>query len=216
MMKHLNTLPRSVKLMMSFITTVLMLVGCSMFEPPTASSDAEQSNGNLWNPQLGDEIESGRQIPIILDENYWDTPGPSINPFRGLNFATPVPIDGILGGTVTCGNHNFVVPAGAIVGVINFTMVLASGSGIAVDCGPSPLDFVDGIPVRITMSYAGTQYDPDYCERRGIEPLDASLLQIYYMAPDGSLERQDASRIYDAGAKTISVEVDHFSRYIVA
>ena len=108
------------------------------------------------------------------------------------------------------------MPAGSISGTRNFTIALAPGSGIGVDCGPSPLDFADGLPVRLTLSYAGTQYDPDYCERAGIEPLDASLLQIWYVPATGSPEQQRAGRVYDAGTKTISVEVDHFSRYIIA
>ncbi len=212
---------RPLGLAMSLIAAIFVLVGCSIIDPPTASNDVTESSGDLWNPQPGDEIVPGRQIPIIMDESYWETPGLTINPslrglVGGLIGATPIPIDGALGGTVTCGNHRFEVPAGAVTGVVNFTMVIASNSGIAVDCGPSPLIFADGHPVRLSLSYAGTQYDPDYCERVGIEPLDPSPLQIWYMATDGTMILQSAERQWNASAKTISVNVDHFSRYIIA
>ncbi len=217
MKKQLAPLFRPISLLVGLVTASLLVIGCSLLEPPTASSDSTESSTNLWTPQLGDELVPGRQIPIILDENYWETPG-MINPsLRGLTNVAPVPISGAVGGTVRCGNHNYVVPAGAISGTINFTMALASGSGIGVDCGPSPLNFNSGYRVRLTLSYAGTQYDPDYCERAGIEPLDASLLQIWYVPANGDAPiRQDMGRIFDAGTKTISVQVDHFSRYIVA
>ncbi|MBK6911168.1 MAG: hypothetical protein IPK53_18430 [bacterium] len=214
-----HSLFRSVALLTGILAVALFTLGCSLFEAPTANSDSADTATDLWNPQPGDEIVPGRPIPVIMDEDYWDAPGMDINPNRrpvGQLGATPVPIDGAVGGIVRCGSHNFVVPVGAIDGTVNFTLALASGTGIGVDCGPSPLFFADGSPVRLSLSYAGTQYDPDYCERAGIEPLDASQLQIWYMAPDGSLTVEQAERFFDPAAKTISVSVDHFSRYIIA
>lgn len=219
MSKIFSSQSRLILVLLNVAAALFLVVGCSIFESPTVSNDADENTLHLWTPQLGDELVEGRQIPIILDENYWETPG-MVNPsLRGLTggLIGAIPIDGLLGGTVRCGNHNYYVPAGAVSGTVNFTIALASGTGIGVDCGPSPLNFADGIPVRLTLSYAGTQYDPDYCERAGIEPLDPSELQIFYMPNDGSDPvRQDNDRILDAGAKTISVDVDHFSRYIIA
>lgn len=215
MKKNLSSLFRPVGLLISLISLAVFAVGCSMFDAPTASNEPEPTT-NLWNPQPGDELEPGRPIPIILDENYWDEPGINVNPRRvGMLVATPV--DGDLGGTVRTGNHWYTVPAGAVDGTILFTIATASASGIAIDCGPSPLSFENGLPVRITLSYVGTQYDQDYCERNGIEALDPSELEIWYDPRDGSSPiRQEVGRVFDAGSKTISVEVDHFSRYILA
>lgn len=216
-MKNLTkNLSRISQLFVGLITVLLFSIGCSNLESPTLSNDAGESL-DLWSPQLGDELVEGRQIPIILDEMYWETPG-MVNPaLRGIGNFSAYPIDGNIGGTVRCGYHSFVVPPGAVGGIVNFTMSLASGTGIGVDCGPSPLSFNDGLPVRLTLSFAGTQYDADYCERAGIEPLDPSDLQIFYVPNDGSEPvQQDIGRVLDAGAKTISVEVDHFSRYIIA
>ncbi|MBL0061771.1 MAG: hypothetical protein IPP40_09910 [bacterium] len=217
MKKQFSSLFRPISLLLGLATASLWVIGCSLIEPPTASNDATETVNNLWSPQLGDELVPGRQIPIILDENYWETPG-MVNPsLRGLTNATPVPYQRYDGWN-SCGVGTTIYGASrAISGTINFTLALASGSGIGVDCGPSPLNFNAGVPVRLTLSYAGTQYDPDYCQRVGIEPLDASLLQIWYAPANGDAPvRQDRGRIFDAGTKTISVQVDHFSRYIVA
>ncbi len=209
-------LSRPLSLIAAVIAASLMTIGCSLFDPPTASNDVADATVDLWAPEPGDEIVPGRPIPVIMDENYWETPG-TVNPsLRGLTGVTRVIINGAFGGTVTCGLHNYVVPSGAVSGLITFTMSLASTNGIAVDCGPSPLSFNSGAPVRITLSYAGTQYDPDYCAQRGIEPLDASELEIFHMSQDGDFEQQDDDREFNPSTKTISVEVSHFSRYIVA
>lgn len=215
MKKCLSSMFRPLGLLLTLIALVAFAVGCSTVNAPTASNESDAST-NLWNPQLGDEVQPGRQIPIILDENYWDEPGITVNP-RRVGTLIAAPIDGDLGGTVRSGNHWYTIPAGAVDGTINFTIATASAFGIAVDCGPSPLSFTAGIPVRLTLSYAGTQYDPDYCERNGIEALDPSELQIWYDPQDGTSPiRQEHGRAFDAGTKTISVEVDHFSRYILA
>lgn len=214
MKKNLLSMFRFSRLSASIGLLAALLVGCSSLNAPTASTSTEEETG-LWTPAPGDEIVAGRPIPIILDENYWETPGITINPrMRPASSVIPVPVDGEIGGTVSCGNHRFVVPTGAVDGIVNFTMSIASTVGIGVDCGPSPMSFT--VPVRVYLSYAGTQYDPDFCETSGIEPLDASRLQIWYMAPDGSLELQERGFSFDPETKTISVEVDHFSRYIIA
>ncbi|MBK6766643.1 MAG: hypothetical protein IPG71_10115 [bacterium] len=212
--QHFKSKPTGV--LASLFAFAFLIFGCSSGESPTASLDQEISS-DLWSPQPGDQVQPGRPIPVIIDENYWDQPGMTINPRRPVNVATPVPIDGDEGGIVRSGNHSYVIPAGAIDGTINFTMSAASAVGIAVDCGPSPLYFADGHPVRLSLSYAGTQYDTDFCIPRGIIPLDPSALQIWYDPQDGSpLILQESNRTFDADTKTISIDVDHFSRYILA
>ncbi|MCB9365672.1 MAG: hypothetical protein H6506_04825 [Calditrichaeota bacterium] len=215
MKRFLISLLRPSSLLAGLMLVTAMLVGCSAITSPTAS-DGSEPVSTLWTPEPGDEVVPGRPIPMIQDDSYWETPGNQVNPWRNPFAATPVLINGLVGGTVTCLYHSYDVPAGAVQGIISFTMVLASRNAVAVDCGPSPLDFADGAPVRLHLSYANTQYDPDWCATRGIEPLDASELDVWYMAPDGSLERQDVGRHFDPGSKTISVNVDHFSRYILA
>jgi hypothetical protein len=209
-----NHLARPLTLLAALISAAFLSIGCSLMDAPTASNDATESTPDLWSPSAGDEVVPGRPIPIIMDEMYWETPG-MVNPsVRGLTAAPPINIDGDVGGTVSCGYHNYVVPSGAVDGTLGFTMRLASTQGIGVDCGPSPLSF--DVPVRLTLSYAGTQYDPDYCARAGIEPLDASQLEIWYVSPDGAFERVGDGRVFNPGSKTITVNVSHFSRYVIA
>lgn len=207
---------KPIRILATLSAITLLIFGCSTGDTPTAPVDQEITS-DLWTPQPGDEIQSGRPIPVILDEDYWSEPGMTINPRRPVNIATPVPIDGDDGGIVRLGNHSYVVPAGAVEGVVNFTLSAASVVAIAVDCGPSPLYFADGLPVRLALSYAGTQYDPDYCIPRGIIPLDPSDLQIWFDPQTGSsLIPQEQNRVFDPVTKTITVDVDHFSRYILA
>ncbi len=206
-------------LLMSLLLTMLLVTGCGLVDAPTASNDdPETSSFDYWNPAPGDEVESGRDVPI-LDDGYWEAMyGPAINPLLtrpggslgGINggidglTATSRPIDGTTGGTVRLGNHSYFVPAGAVDGTVDFTMSYASITGVGVDCGPSPMSFDE--PVKLTLSYAGTQY-------AGTDA-DPSSLKIYYMSEDGEMiEVEDC--VVNTRDQTISAPVLHFSRYIL-
>ncbi|MCC6477058.1 hypothetical protein IT157_08380 [bacterium] len=212
---------RGARTFAAILAGTLFTIGCSLFDPPTASTPSDEQATQLWSPKPGDEIQPGVQVPIILDENYWNTgslDGGS-GGGGGRRFLVPVPVFEEMdeeGGTIYAGRHNFVVPAGAVDESTNFSLALASAVGIAVDCGPSPFYFNDGHAVRLNLSYEGTQYDNDYAERNGFEALDPEDLNIWWDPLDGSpLQMIEAGRFVNTELKTISVEVDHFSRYIL-
>jgi len=210
MMTVLWTILRgSRKYILALGLSAFLIGGCSLLDSPTASTSADPGQ-DLWNPSAGDEIVSGRDVPI-LDDNYWEMEsGTTINPAMNPRLAgvTPVlaPIDGANGGTVTLGRHHFTVPAGAVDGVVTFTLAYASVTGVGVDCGPSPISFDE--PVMLTLSYYGTQY------ANSIEGLDPSALRIFYAHEDGTLEEVEGC-VVDLRALTVTAPVTHFSRYIL-
>jgi hypothetical protein len=175
----------------------VMLAGCSDDGSPTMSSGDQ---GELFNPERGFEIEPGREIPF-LNDNYWESQnGPQTNPFL---FGLVSRLIGILGGTVECGHHSYTVPAGALLRLTRMTMAYASRNTVAVDCGPSPLNFL--LPVTLRLSYEGTQYD-----EIGAHPEN---LRIWYMRDDGTFEAVESA--VNLGTKIVSAPVTHFSRYII-
>ena len=187
------------------IVLALFPVGCSLLESPTASTNDQNEVSDLWNPQPGDQIVPGHEVPILNQDFWQSSTGQEVNPWRGLvgNLLTPIyEVVGGLGGMVQLGLHSYAIPAGAVNTPTMFSLAYASATGIAVDCGPSPFTF--NTPVTLSLSYAGTQYDND-------NPPPA--LQIFYMAPDGTLTPLLSTG--NPGLKTVTAQVDHFSRYIV-
>ncbi len=184
----------------ALVTLALFVSGCS--ENPAASIPSAESDSELWNPAPGTQIIPGRDVPM-LDDNYWENAfGPSVNPLRRvLNTVENI---GELGGTVQLGLHSYVIPPGAVSENHLFLLSLASLTGVAVDCEPSPFSFDE--PVLLTLSYRFTQYDRD-----GADP---SNLRIYYVTPDG--EFQELESTVDTEARCVRAYVDHFSRYVLA
>jgi hypothetical protein len=182
-----------------------LIMGCSEINMPTASQ-TDSNEENVWSPEPGFSVNGRTPIPIVNDTYWEDLYGPSVNPFR-CRAVVSREIDGDVGGTVTCGYHRYDVPAGAVDGDVIFTMQIASYNGIAVDCGPSPMSF--NIPVMLTLSYAGTQYDNNSNDL--YNPAD---LRIYYMTEDGDYELLDDAEL-NTGSKTVTAPVTHFSRYIL-
>ncbi len=181
----------------SALTAFLILVGCSS---DSSSPLDPVSEASMFNPERGFQIESGREIPF-LNDNYWESQGGSqTNPFL---FGLVSRFIGVLGGTVQCGNHSYSIPAGALSGMTRMTMAYASLNTVAVDCGPSPLSFL--LPVTLTLSYAGTQYDDPRA--------DPSQLRIWYMSPDGEFIPLNST--VNTNTRTVTAPVTHFSRYIL-
>jgi hypothetical protein len=181
------------------ILGLLMLVGCSRFDSPTASQPTTDAQPSMWNPGAGDLI-NGYKIPI-LNPGYWESVyGQRINP------AQIPPVSAVIGrdgGTLRLGPHTLEVPAGAVDADVTFTLAYASMTGIAVDCGPSPFRF--NIPVTLTLSFMGTQY---------ASTTAAAHLAIFYMPTTGGLELEPS--VVDIGHNSVIAKVDHFSRYIIA
>lgn len=122
---------------------------------------------------------------------------------------------GILGGTVTGGGHSLTIPAGAVLGPTLFAITPLRTGFIEVDLAalvlvvPGPplevghLGFQNGKRVQLTLSYAdATNVD---------DPSDLVILRVF---ADGSAE--PLPTVVDAGAESVSTELDHFSRYAMA
>ena len=179
--------------------TALFIAGCGDFAAPTASQDNTNSNPEFWTPQPGDQVVAGRDVPIVNAE-YWETLyGPQVNP---NNQAVSARI-GPEGGTLQIGLHSLIVPPGALSEEqeIVFHLNFASLVGVGVDCTPSPMYF--NIPVILSLSYSGTQY----------EGTDNVQLQIVFMDDDGLTD--PLPTVIDEDACTATAELNHFSRYIL-
>lgn len=185
--------------LVGLIALMLFVAGCSWMDAPTAPQDATESHGGLWNPQPGDEIIPGQEVPL-LNPGYWEGEnGYFINPSQNSASA----VIGSAGGQLRLGRHRLVVPAGAVNNNVTFTMAYASESGVGVDCYPSGRQFQ--VPVTLTLSFKDTQYDCNNC--------DPSGLAIFFL-PDGGSPQQQPSNI-NITDKTVSADLTHFSRYII-
>jgi hypothetical protein len=186
----------------AFVLVAFLAMGCSRFDPPTASQPASEPAIGLWTPNPGDQIIPGHDVPILKD-GYWESLGYAGTSVEGGSLPPPRTIRvGSEGGTVQLGYHQLIVPPGAVDGFINITMSYASSNAVAVDCSPSPFTF--HLPVTLILSFRGTQYE----DMSGTPPL-----QIVYMAADGSV--QPLSTTVDPQHDTVTAPTDHFSRYII-
>jgi hypothetical protein len=197
-MKKLNkSLQKLVPVLPALLLMLVLALGCSNFEAPTMSPNAEPELG-LWNPKAGDEIVPGREVPLLNE------PRGGMHTDGGV-LAQPLPVSATIGregGDLRLGFHVLHIPAGAVDREVTFTMSSASLTGVAVDCGPSPFRFL--MPVELTLSYAGTQYENS--DRQ-------SSLQIFYMA--NLLNCTPLPSRVDVDRKTVTAQLDHFSRYII-
>lgn len=186
----------------SAIIAIMLTIpsGCSQLISPTAPNvDPQNAGSAMWNPQPGDEIEPGQEVPL-LNPGYWDSEdGPMIDPSGASRRI------GILGGTVSLGYHSYAIPPGAVLHPRTFTLDYASENGVGVDCGPSPFQFL--LPVTVVLSYRNTQYDDG---DGGFDPL---ILHIYLVSSDGLFTLLPS--IVNSNARTVTALTDHFSRYII-
>lgn len=179
---------------------VLIMAGCGRLDAPTASQPTTEDGMGLWNPSPGDHVVPGREIPL-LQPGYWESHyGLEVNPWLNAPASAVIGPDG---GSLVLGGHRLDVPRGALARPITFTLSYASRTAIAVDCGPSGLTF--DVPVTLTLSYAGTQYENS--DRQ-------SDLKIFYMSPIGNTLEMPSEVNQDA--KTVSAQLNHFSRYIIS
>ncbi len=199
-MKRIKHDPRWLQIALTIVLGIAFIVGgCGRMEAPTASSESNNSHGDLWNPQLGDEIIPGQEVPL-LNPGYWEAQGGfEVNPNQSSAVIGPA------GGQVRLGKHRLVVPAGAVNSNVTFTMSYASESGIAVDCGPGR---TFQVPVLLTLSFKDTQYDGD-----DNGDCDPSNLCIFFLPQDGSPVLEPS--IVDLTDKSVTAAIDHFSRYIL-
>lgn len=185
----------------TFLVLIMGLLGCDNIGTPSNSTNSDGHSGGLWSPPPGFEVQPGQPVPQ-LNDNYWEELGGShTNPWRGLqSVSAEIDEDG---GTVSLGFHRYIIPEDAIDEERFFTLAYASIGGVAVDCGPSPYYFERD--VTLILSYRHTNYDGG--------DLDPSNLHIWYISPEGDYEQLPST--VDERARTVSAEVDHFSRYII-
>ncbi|MBU0509431.1 hypothetical protein KKH27_11440 [bacterium] len=174
-----------------------VIAGCSELSAPTASPDSSREYSDLWNPQPGEMI-NGVEVPLV-QEGYWESLyGPTVNPWMMPPRTFRV---GPQGAFIRFGYHSLLIPSGAVSDFVMISVSNASVTGVAMDCNPSPFQF--NVPVTLTLSYRGTQYDGT----------NNPPLAVLYMSPSGSLERMPGS--VDPNDMTVTAQTTHFSRYII-
>ncbi|RPH95655.1 hypothetical protein EHM69_03745 [candidate division KSB1 bacterium] len=203
MKKFSESILKVTGLTIALMLTVTLLTGCGNFDSPTASQPRVNEANDLWNPEPGDQIIPGHEVPI-LNPGYWEsTTGQAINPAAIASRAQRV---GPQGCTISLGAHRVIIPAGAVDDFMTITIAYGSVTGIAIDCGPSPFRF--NVPVTIVLSYAGTQY-----ANNGTNATPPPL-SIVYMADPETFEPLPSD--VDVTKMTVSAQTDHFSRYIIS
>lgn len=199
MKKLSQLLKKSVPVLVGLAIVLFLIVGCSNFDSPAVTQSAD-SGHDLWNPQPGEQVIPGREIPLYTNESN----GLSVDGVAATPILEPSGvIIGPEGGIVRLGLHTLVVPPGAVDREIVFTMNYASQTAVAVDCGPSPFHF--NVPVELTLSYKGTSFE---------RSAQQNTLQIFYMANTASFSAMPSH--VDVANKTVTAQLDHFSRYIIS
>lgn len=181
------------------LMAIVMIAGCGKFSAPTATQPSADEGMGLWNPRPGDHVVPGVDIPRLRPGYYESQWGMSINPLNMPGTSLNIGADG---GMLQLGRDALQIPAGALDNTIAIKMTLASVTGVAVDCGPTGLTFK--VPATLVLSYTGTQY----------ENMDSPSLSIFYAAPDGSFQKLPST--VDTVNKTVSAQLNHFSRYILS
>ena len=119
-------------------------------------------------------------------------------------------IIGLLGGTISVANHSISVPLGAVTLPTLFTLRHANNGYVEVDATATITDLLGRIldvgglgfkkPVTMTLSYA-----------RATNVTDPSRLKIVRLKADGQHEIMPST--VNPWKKTVSAQLDHFSRY---
>lgn len=111
------------------------------------------------------------------------------------------------GGTITLGEHQLTVPAGAVSAPTVFTMEIADEKYITVllTAIQGTLDIGEkgfAKPVRLTLSYS-----------TATEPVAESRLLILWVKDDGTFEAQPTT--VDTAGRRVKADLGHFSGYTV-
>lgn len=177
------------------LLSVLLLASCEprdLTDPrvPTAALSAEsaESSQDQYTFVTAEPLPSLQQTVRVIDE---------------------------MGGMLELLGHVLTVPAGAVAEPTQFSMVALPDGRIEVELAAlsvtgvgAPREvgadgFLNGKTVRLTLSYAtATNVD------------DPSRLLVLYLMDGGAVEALPTS--VDVGTKTVSVELEHFSRYCMA
>lgn len=118
-----------------------------------------------------------------------------------------VKVIGQAGGLLNLGNHSLLVPAGAVTEPTTFSMELLKSEYVMVDLTATRRGVDVGEkgfekPVTITLSYDGLRIK------------DPSKLFILRVNENGQHEKLPSK--VDTKKKTVSAELDHFSKYAMA
>lgn len=114
---------------------------------------------------------------------------------------------GALGGTVTLGGHSIVVPAGAVLGLTELTLVEPASNymEIAVHAnGEEHFTFL--APIAITISY-------DRCTRSNI---DKETLTVWHIDETTGEFLEHMGGTDDKEARNVTFSTDHLSGYVIA
>lgn len=116
------------------------------------------------------------------------------------------------GGTISLAGHVLTVPAGAVSRPTRFTMAVVNEGYVEVELNATvPQPRGPGIdvgekgfarPVTLQLNYSWASAE-----------VDASRLQIVWVKENGSLETLSSTP--DAGTKTVTANLDHFSKYAI-
>jgi hypothetical protein len=116
-------------------------------------------------------------------------------------YAGEAAIIGPKGGTLKVGDHELVVPQGALTEEVLISAESPTSSLVDVQLAPHGLEFRK--PVKLTLSY-------EHCVR----PTSTDLLVAYLGQGNRLLELPPS--LDDKSGKDVTADIDHFSRYAVA
>jgi hypothetical protein len=182
-------------LFLSALATSVLLSSCQpgdvrMPTSPTAPEAVQSSSG--WQS----EYTEVRSAPLV-------------------GFPKTAAVIGAAGGSLSLLGHTVTVPAGAVGAPTLFSLLQLPNGYIEVEVLALVFDplsglrdvgshgFLDGKTVGLTLSYAGAT-----------NVSDPSRLLILRMLPNGTV--QPLPSVVDTTAQTVTVQLEHFSRYCMA
>ena len=167
---------------------VLSLASCSSIEDgPTGLGDPSPSallgsGGGLLGTQIGSGLLACDPLPYASAS---ETIGPE-------------------GGTLVVGPHRLTIPAGALAAPVVITAEAPVGTVNSVQLQPEGLQFAQGRPARLTLSYANCPLLGRLLPKRIAYTTDLLEILSYVLSVDDLLN------------KKVTGALEHFSRYAVA
>jgi hypothetical protein len=170
-----------------FFVGALGLASCtSTGDGPTGVGDSPSallgSGGGLLGTQIGSGLLACDPLPYASAS---DTIGPD-------------------GGTLVVGPHRLTVPAGALSAPVLITAEAPVGTVNSVQLQPEGLQFAQGRPARLTLSYANCPLLGRLLPKRIAYTTDLLEILSYVLSVDDLLN------------KRVTGTLEHFSRYAVA